>query len=91
MSYQLHLMKSIKFLYTCMHEYFSRKDKTPLLCAAEVGHDEIVAHLLQFREVLTDLKEQPKEVHSASVSTNHVQNLCSHSFMYNNECMVFFG
>ena len=27
--------------------------KTPLLCAAEAGHDEIVAYLLQFREVQT--------------------------------------
>lgn len=41
--------------------------KTPLLYAAEAGHDQIVAYLLQFREVCTDLKEQPQRVDSASV------------------------
>ena len=48
--------------------YPSHSDKTPLLCAAEAGHDEIVAYLLQFRKVRTDLENQPEKVYSASVS-----------------------
>ena len=48
--------------------YPSHNDKTPLLCAAEAGQDEIVAYLLQFRKVRTDLRKQPGEVESASVS-----------------------
>ena len=46
----------------------SHNDKTPLLCAAEAGHDEIVAYLLQFTKVRTDLQNQPEKVYSASVS-----------------------
>ena len=45
----------------------SHKGKTPLLCAAEAGHDEIVAYLLQFREVQTYLKYQPEVVKNANV------------------------
>ena len=41
--------------------------KTPLLCAAEAGHDEIVTYLLQFRTVLADLKHQPEVVKDANV------------------------
>ena len=52
----------------CMHWYPSHNGKTPLLCAAEAGHDEVVAYLLQFTKVQTDLKEQPEVVESASVS-----------------------
>ena len=48
--------------------YSSHNDKTPLLCAAEAGHDEIVAYLLQFREVQTYLKNQLEKVHTARVS-----------------------
>ena len=51
----------------------SHNGKTPLLCAAEAGHDEIVAHLLQFRKVQTDLEEQPEKVPSASVRL-HTRN-----------------
>ena len=51
-----------------MYWYPSHNGKTPLLCAAEAGHDEIVAYLLQFTKVQTDLKEQPEVVESASVS-----------------------
>ena len=40
--------------------------RTPLLCAAEAGHDEIVDYLLGFEEVQADLKEQ--KVVGASVS-----------------------
>ena len=46
----------------------SDNGKTPLLCAAEAGHDEIVAYLLQFRTVRTDLEKEQGEVSSASVS-----------------------
>ena len=46
----------------------SHNDKTPLLCAAEAGHDEIVAYLLQFEDVLTDQRKQPGVVKNASVS-----------------------
>ena len=60
----------IAFLYyshacgaSCSHD-----GKTPLLCAAEAGHDELVAYLLQFENVRTDLKEQPEVGKSASVS-----------------------
>ena len=49
--------------------------KTPLLCAAESGHDEIVAYLLQFRKVRTDLHNQPGKVYSASVS--HIICICT--------------
>lgn len=48
--------------------YHSDGDKTPLLCAAKAGHIEIVAYLLQFKSVLTYLKEQPEEIPDASVS-----------------------
>ena len=61
-------------LVLCLHECCvpcsddDDDSKTPLLCAAEAGHDEIVAYLLRFRKVQTYLKNQPKEVESASVS-----------------------
>ena len=45
----------------------SHNGKTPLLCAAEAGHDEIVTYLLQFRTVLADLKNQPEVVKDANV------------------------
>ena len=50
--------------------YPSHSKKTPLLCAAEAGHDEIVAYLLEFRTVQTDLESQPGKVYNASVSTS---------------------
>ena len=46
----------------------SHDGKTPLLCAAEAGHDEIVAYLLGFEEVQADLKKQQEKVVNASVS-----------------------
>ena len=45
----------------------SHNDKTPLLFAAEAGHDAIVAYLLQFRTVLAGLKSQPEVVKNVSV------------------------
>ena len=45
----------------------SHDGKTLLLCAAEAGHDEIVAYLLEFREVQTNLKYQPEVVKNANV------------------------
>ena len=52
-----------------MHRYPSENSgKTPLLCAAEAGHDEIVAYLLGFEEVQADLKKQQEKVNNASVS-----------------------
>ena len=45
----------------------SHNGKTPLLCAAEAGHDEIVAYLLLFIKVQTDLRGQPEVVKDASV------------------------
>ena len=55
--------------------YSSQNDKTPLLCAAEAGHDEVVAYLLQFKKVRTDLRNQPGKVYSASVS--HITWICT--------------
>ena len=49
---------------------YSHDGKTPLLCAAEAGHDEIVAYLLQFRKVQNDQQIHKKEVHSSRVSYN---------------------
>ena len=49
-------------------EKTSHSKKTPLLCAAEAGHDEIVAYLLGFEEVQADLQNPEKEVVNASVS-----------------------
>ena len=49
---------------------YSHDGKTPLLCAAEAGHDEIVAYLLQFRKVQNDPQNHKKEVHSSRVSYN---------------------
>ena len=47
----------------------SHNGKTPLLCAAEAGHDEIVAYLLEFTKVRTDLEKETKKVaKNASVS-----------------------
>ena len=67
------------YAYVCMYRYPSENSgKTPLLCAAEAGHDEIVAYLLQFREVQTALKSQPPKVSSASVSYSYI-NLASFS------------
>ena len=56
-----------------VHIWASHDGKTPLLCAAEAGHDEIVAYLLQFRKVQAALEEQPEKVYSASVSL-HTHN-----------------
>ena len=58
---------TIYTLHSCGTLY-SHNDKTPLLCAAEAGHDEVVAYLLQFTKVRTDLQNQPEKVYSASVS-----------------------
>ena len=61
----------------CMHMIYiwaSHSDKTPLLCAAEAGHDEIVTYLLQFRKVQGALEEQLEKLISASVSL-HAHNL----------------
>ena len=66
----------------CLREFcISRryKCKTPLLCAAEAGHDEVVAFLLWFRKVRTDLQNQPKEVESASVSLQ--LGFCRNNFL----------
>ena len=52
--------------------------QTPLLNAARNGHDEIVAYLLQFSKVSTQLKRQPENVGSASVS---------YSYMYTCICL----
>ena len=51
----------------------SHDGKTPLLCAAEAGHDEIVAYLLEFEEVQAALKKQ-EEVVNASVSKSVVRS-----------------
>ena len=58
----------------CYPRYSSHNDKTPLLCAAEAGHDAIVAYLLEFREVRTVLEKQSDKVQSASVSNLQVIN-----------------
>ena len=58
----------------CYPYYSSHNGKTPLLCAAEAGHDAIVAYLLEFREVRTDLEKQSDKVQSASVSNLQVIN-----------------
>ena len=50
-----------------MRGYSSHSNKTPLLCAAKAGHDEIVAYLLQFRKVRADLESEPGNVQSAKV------------------------
>ena len=54
----------------------SHNGKTPLLCAAEAGHDEIVAYLLEFEEVQADLKKKEKveKVVNASVSKSVVRS-----------------
>jgi len=52
-------------LCTC---YPSQDGKTSLLCAAEAGHEKVVAYLLKFQTVLTELKNQREEVERASVS-----------------------
>ena len=46
--------------------------QTPLLNAARNGHDEIVAYLLQFSEVSTQLERQLENVYSASVSYSYM-------------------
>ena len=57
----------------------SHNGKTPLLCAAEAGHDEVVAYLFEFREVQTNLKYQPEVVKNANVRLHlvdiHVKDL----------------
>ena len=61
----------IVFLHYTLHVFdvsCSHNSKTPLLCAAETGHDEVMAYLLEFENVLTDLRGQPDVVESASVS-----------------------
>jgi len=60
--------------------------KTPLLYAAEAGHDQIVAYLLQFREVCTDLKEQPQRVDSASVRARLLTQATSTYFISHFHC-----
>ena len=70
MYYRVNLIH-FDFCYPC---YSSHNDKTPLLCAAEAGHDAIVAYLLEFREVRTDLEKQSDKVQSASVSNLQVIN-----------------
>ena len=65
------------FVYFLLTLYFtcirwpSQNGKTPLLCAAEAGHDEIVAYLLQFEKVRTDLESESGKVYSASVSYSY--------------------
>ena len=54
----------------------SHNGKTPLLCAAEAGHDEIVAYLLQFRKVRTDLEKEQGKVSSVSVSYQLHEGFC---------------
>ena len=56
------------YVYIFCMRHSSHDGETPLLCAAEAGQDEIVAYLLQFTKVRTDLRKQPGEVASASVS-----------------------
>ena len=53
--------------YSCTC-YPSQDGKTSLLCAAEAGHEKVVAYLLKFQAVLTELKKQPENVDRASVS-----------------------
>lgn len=60
--------------------------KTPLLYVAEAGHDQIVAYLLQFREVCTDLKEQPQRVDSASVRARLLTQATSTYFISHFHC-----
>ena len=50
------------------HIYPSHGGKTPLLCAAEAGHDEIVAYLLKFRTVRTHLESESGTVQTVKVS-----------------------
>ena len=57
--------------YYCIFVHGHSSDdggKTPLLCAAESGHDKVVAYLLTFEKVQADLKNQPEKVASPSVS-----------------------
>ena len=63
---------TLKFIlyFTCIR-WPSQNGKTPLLCAAEAGHDEIVAYLLQFEKVRTDLESESGKVYSASVSYSY--------------------
>ena len=56
-------------LHYTVYLALSHNGKTPLLCAAEAGHDEVVAYLLEFTKVRTDLEKETKEgVKNASVS-----------------------
>ena len=66
----------------CYPRYSSHNGKTPLLCAAEAGHDEIVAYLLEFREVQTYLKKQSDKVQSTSVSNLHDITLLNSILQY---------
>ena len=62
-SYNLHC------LFIFVHGHSSDDDgKTPLLCAAKSGHDKVVAYLLTFEKVRTELRKLPEKVGSASVS-----------------------
>lgn len=63
--------------------------KTPLLCAAESGHDKVVAYLLTFEKVQTDLKNQPKKVASPSVS--FVQPFSSQTYVTDPSSARFTG
>ena len=47
--------------------YPSIDGRTPLLCAAKGGHYDVMTYLLQFRKVLSDLKEQEEKVDKATV------------------------
>ena len=58
-------------IYVCGTLHCSDNGKTPLLCAAEAGHDEIVAYLLGFEEVQADLENESGKVYSASVSYSY--------------------
>lgn len=55
------------FIYA-HHGYPSQDGKTSLLCAAEAGHEKVVAYLLKFQTVRTELKTNHKNVDRASVS-----------------------
>ena len=59
-----------------MHRYPSCDGKTPLLCTAEAGHDEIVAYLLQFRTVRTDLESESGTVKTVKVSYSLKYTYC---------------
>ena len=69
-SYTFFVYFLLTLYFTCIR-WPSQNGKTPLLCAAEAGHDEIVAYLLQFEKVRTDLENESGKVYSASVSYSY--------------------